>query len=200
MMHANIMYSDKDKRTHWSSPTITVDEAWAASFHNWSMYWNSTTLSLYLDGVQRNTISIKTASEPGVAPNPFQQQLYMILNQAIGGSNGGDPSKTQFPMRFEVDYVRVYQGGTAWPPSDPPSPPAPPTPGSVTACQKKCAANGKEGCCMFAVTTNRCVWHGGWHVQGGGGEPGMEACNCHVSATGASSCDGWNQNEVCAKH
>jgi len=24
-------------------------------------------------------------------------------------TNGGDPSKTEFPARFEVDYVRVYQ-------------------------------------------------------------------------------------------
>jgi hypothetical protein len=31
------------------------------------------------------------------------------LNQAIGGDNGGDPSATSFPMRYEVDWVRVYQ-------------------------------------------------------------------------------------------
>ena len=33
----------------------------------------------------------------------------MILNLAIGGTNGGDASETEFPARFEVDYVRVYQ-------------------------------------------------------------------------------------------
>jgi hypothetical protein len=33
----------------------------------------------------------------------------MLLNLAIGGQNGGDPSPTFFPNRFEVDYVRVYQ-------------------------------------------------------------------------------------------
>ena len=27
----------------------------------------------------------------------------------IGGTQGGDPSSTAFPSRFEVDYVRVYQ-------------------------------------------------------------------------------------------
>jgi hypothetical protein len=31
---------------------------------------------------------------------------------AIGGTSGGDPSKTQFPARFVVDYVRVYQKET----------------------------------------------------------------------------------------
>ena len=33
----------------------------------------------------------------------------MLLNLAIGGTQGGDPSKTPFPARFEADYVRVYQ-------------------------------------------------------------------------------------------
>ena len=30
----------------------------------------------------------------------------VLLSQAIG--EGGDPSGTKFPVRFEVNYVRVY--------------------------------------------------------------------------------------------
>ena len=41
--------------------------------------------------------------------NPFHDPEHIILNQAIGGQNGGDPAQTQFPIRFEVDWVRVYQ-------------------------------------------------------------------------------------------
>jgi hypothetical protein len=33
----------------------------------------------------------------------------MLLNLAVGGDNGGDPSQTVFPARFEIDYVRVFQ-------------------------------------------------------------------------------------------
>jgi hypothetical protein len=33
----------------------------------------------------------------------------MLLNLALGGAHGGDPAKTIFPRRFEIDYVRVYQ-------------------------------------------------------------------------------------------
>ena len=40
--------------------------------------------------------------------NPFAKPHYILLNLAIGG-HGGDPEKTKFPMRYEVDYVRVYQ-------------------------------------------------------------------------------------------
>ena len=32
----------------------------------------------------------------------------LLLNQAIGGTSGGDPSKTEFPVRLEVDWVRVF--------------------------------------------------------------------------------------------
>ena len=41
--------------------------------------------------------------------NPCLQPPYMLLNLAMGGMNGGDPSQTSFPNRFEIDYVRVYQ-------------------------------------------------------------------------------------------
>lgn len=33
---------------------------------------------------------------------------YIWLNLAVG-ANGGDPSETEFPMKYYVDYVRVYQ-------------------------------------------------------------------------------------------
>ena len=33
----------------------------------------------------------------------------MLLNLAVGGINGGDPEKTSFPRKLEVDYIRVYQ-------------------------------------------------------------------------------------------
>lgn len=38
----------------------------------------------------------------------FDQPQYMLLNLALG-ANGGDPSATQFPINYEVDYFRVYQ-------------------------------------------------------------------------------------------
>jgi hypothetical protein len=44
---------------------------------------------------------------PGL-PHPFQQPHYLLLNLAVG-SNGGDPTPADYPARFEVDYVRVYQ-------------------------------------------------------------------------------------------
>jgi hypothetical protein len=40
--------------------------------------------------------------------NPFRQPHYILLNLAIGG-NGGTPADTTVPLRYDVDYGRVYQ-------------------------------------------------------------------------------------------
>jgi hypothetical protein len=41
--------------------------------------------------------------------SPFKQKEYMLVNLALGGNNGGSLSGTTFPVRYEVDYVRVFQ-------------------------------------------------------------------------------------------
>jgi hypothetical protein len=41
--------------------------------------------------------------------NPFHGPAYLLINQAIGGQHGGDPSDTRMPLKYEVDWVRVYQ-------------------------------------------------------------------------------------------
>ena len=42
--------------------------------------------------------------------NPFREtSQFLILNLAIGGTAGGDPSDSPFPSRYEIDYVRVFQ-------------------------------------------------------------------------------------------
>ncbi len=74
------------------------------------MDWDSRSIKLYVDGTVLNSTDLKdTMNEDEEARNPFHQPHYMILNPAIGGTAGGDPSATEFPARFEVDYVRVYQ-------------------------------------------------------------------------------------------
>ena len=65
-------------------------------------------IKLYIDDELLNeTLLSETVNPDG--KNPFKQPHYILLNLAIGGQNGGDPSNTKFPTRYEVDYVRVYQ-------------------------------------------------------------------------------------------
>lgn len=86
------------------------DPAWSSKFHVWRMDWDSDEIQLFVDDLLLNTINLKeTFNQGGDKANPFREPHYILLNLAIGGTNGGDPSGTVFPARFEVDYVRVYQ-------------------------------------------------------------------------------------------
>ncbi len=87
-----------------------ADPNWSQKFHVWRMDWDEKSINLFVDGLLLNSTDLKnTVNEDSEGRNPFQQPHYIILNLAVGGTSGGDPSATRFPARFEVDYVRVYQ-------------------------------------------------------------------------------------------
>lgn len=111
---ANIACRGGDGRAEWFSKTKPADAlggtAWSSQFHVWRMDWDSASIALYMDEQLMNKTTLdKLVNKDGSGINPFKQPHYMLLNLAIGGQNGGDPSHTAFPNRFEVDYVRVYQ-------------------------------------------------------------------------------------------
>jgi beta-glucanase (GH16 family) len=83
------------------------DPGWAKKFHIWRMDWTSESIQLYMDDVLLNKTLLSETINPD-GSNPFTKPQYLLLNLAIGG-NGGDPAKTIFPIRYEVDYVRIYQ-------------------------------------------------------------------------------------------
>ncbi|MCD7973454.1 MAG: family 16 glycosylhydrolase [Candidatus Azobacteroides sp.] len=80
---------------------------WADNFHIWVMDWTEEYIRFYLDDVLLKQVNLSRTINPD-GFNPFQQKHYLLLNLALG-SNGGNPSGTTFPLRYEIDYVRVYQ-------------------------------------------------------------------------------------------
>jgi len=82
---------------------------WAERFHVWRLDWVAREIRIYVDDLLLNRTAIVESQrlKPG-QPHPFQQPHYLLLNLAVG-SNGGDPAPADYPARFEVDYVRVYQ-------------------------------------------------------------------------------------------
>jgi len=101
-------------KAEWHSNTFGIDslggEKWSSEFHIWRMDWDEHAIALYMDDHLLNKVElIQLMNKDSTNINPFKQPHYMLLNLAIGGKNGGDPSNTKFPNRFEVDYVRVYQ-------------------------------------------------------------------------------------------
>jgi beta-glucanase (GH16 family) len=77
------------------------------SFHNFSMEWEPNRVKIFLDGI---LYFDKTNMDLAPYPWVFDQRFHLILNLAVGGSWGGNPTaSTIFPQTMEVDYVRVYQ-------------------------------------------------------------------------------------------
>jgi len=111
---ANIACLGTNKKPEWFSNTFKVDSlggnAWTKKFHVWRMDWTEEYIALFCDDQLLNQVTLdQVANKNGSNFNPFKQPHYMLMDLAMGGLNGGDPSQTQFPSRMEVDYVRVYQ-------------------------------------------------------------------------------------------
>ncbi|MGO9260978.1 MAG: family 16 glycosylhydrolase [Bryobacteraceae bacterium] len=111
---ANLIWAGRGGFGRWTSFTRRkpiasfADPQWAAKFHIWRMDWDEHRIVISVDGEVLNDSDLNQAANPD-GKNGFRQAQSIILNLAIGGTAGGDPSATEFPARFEVDYVRIYQ-------------------------------------------------------------------------------------------
>lgn len=82
-------------------------------FHIYSILWEPDDILFFIDNVKTATLYRNfTDTSTGW---PFDQEFYVILNLAIGGTMGGTIDDTIFnnPVQMKVDYVRFYQLDTA---------------------------------------------------------------------------------------
>jgi beta-glucanase (GH16 family) len=121
---ANVAWSARDnppghsRRGHqiweawWDDRRIPLAELggaeWARGFHVWRLDWDEHDIRIYVDDRLLKHVELKH-TENTDGESAFRRPHYLLLNLAVGGTQGGDPSMTEFPGRFEVDYVRVYQ-------------------------------------------------------------------------------------------
>jgi hypothetical protein len=102
------------KGTQKGSSTPTDYSQW----HTYTVDWSSGGVKWYLDGKEYYSYAPDNFNDS--SKWPFNQQFYIILNVAVGGSwggfcfNGGRPScssNSDFgsPQVMQVDYVRVYK-------------------------------------------------------------------------------------------
>lgn len=99
--------SSKTPFTHFTDR----DPQWADKFHLWRMDWDEQSIRLYLDDELLNEIPLSSTvnGSIGHGTNPFTRPQYLLLNLALGGDNGGPIDDSAMPMRYEIDYVRVYR-------------------------------------------------------------------------------------------
>lgn len=115
---ANVAWG-KDRRfdAEWRSTARPLshftanDKQWAGKFHVWRMDWDETSIKLYLDGELLNSVPLSETvnGSYGNHTNPFRQPQYVLLNLALGGMHGGEIDSGAMPMKYEIDYVRVYK-------------------------------------------------------------------------------------------
>ena len=73
-----------------------------SGFHTFAVKWTEGELVFYVDGRETNRYR---------SGNVSNEEMYLIVNLALGGSWGGkvDDGSTPFPARYEIDYIRAYQ-------------------------------------------------------------------------------------------
>lgn len=107
---------DHPSRATWQARKIplselTDDPDWDDAFHTWVMDWSEDEISLWLDGQLLNRIDLQDVKNnpDATTEHPFHQPHYLLLNLALGGNRGGSVEDTEFPSRYEIDYVRIFQ-------------------------------------------------------------------------------------------
>ena len=86
--------------------TTMVPDACDA-FHNYQLKWDAEQIVIGVD--DNYYFQFVNPKDGDLRKWPFSAPQYLLLNIAIGGDLGGPVNDAIFPVRMEVDYVRVYQ-------------------------------------------------------------------------------------------
>lgn len=74
---------------------------YSQNFHTFGMKWEPGKITWYVDGQERNSHS---------DGNVAWEDMYLLVNLAVGGWWPGEPDgNTEFPARYQIDYIRAYQ-------------------------------------------------------------------------------------------
>ena len=87
--------------------TIFVKNA-TEKFHVYRLDWTPEKIEAFVDDEKYFST---TNTEKTYEAWPFDQNFYLILNQAVGGNWGGKEGidESIYPQKFYIDYVRIYK-------------------------------------------------------------------------------------------
>ncbi len=105
VVHGTLHWSNAGQPASYGQAYTLNDGLFADEFHVFSIVWDESFITWYVDDVEFNKVDI-TPEEL----SEFQQEFFFIFNVAVGGNWPGSPNaNTSFPQRMVVDYVRVFQ-------------------------------------------------------------------------------------------
>jgi beta-glucanase (GH16 family) len=99
----------ENKFIHHRVRRMPWDISFQEEFHTYAIEWSEDGISWFLND---ELVKRRTPDEWGATSGcaPFDQRFHLIMNLAVGGKFPGNPSSsTEFPARFEIQTVRVYQ-------------------------------------------------------------------------------------------
>lgn len=96
-------YSGAGGLTRWNRQDHDI----ADDFHTFAVEWDAEGIEWFYDDESFYEIG---PDDLGGREWVFDQPFFLILNLALGGTFGGNIAlDLEFPIRYEVDYVRVFQ-------------------------------------------------------------------------------------------
>ena len=94
--HYPVYFGGNAKVATTMVPTATTE------FHVYKLEWTPVSMQIFVDDKLFHTL-------PNSPSIPYNQNFFMILNIAMGGTLGGAIDPAFKSTTFEIDYVRVYQ-------------------------------------------------------------------------------------------
>lgn len=100
-------YSSENNWQGQDTSPVLPSGTFADEFHVFSIVWNSSSISWYLDDATQPFHVIDTTPSH---TSELRGQFFLLMNIAVGGNFLPNPdASTVFPQSMIVDYVRVYQ-------------------------------------------------------------------------------------------
>ena len=108
IIHWNIHTEAYNHTINTNKGTSATFTSPSDNFYTYGLEWFEDYMIWTVDGVEQYRFD----KEPnGYTVWPFDQEFYLILNVAVGGTWGGSQgiNDNVFPQKMEVDFVRVYE-------------------------------------------------------------------------------------------
>ena len=100
----------------WILTHDTATSGATSGFHTYGADWKPDSMTFLVDGKVTGVVTPKDLA-PGQSW-PLNSRQYLLLNVAVGGNHPGAPDgSTPDQASMKVDWIRVYDNGSALPPS-----------------------------------------------------------------------------------
>jgi beta-glucanase (GH16 family) len=80
----------------------------STGFHTYGIIWNANMMQFFVDDPSAPFFTATPSNLPSGDTWPFNANIFLILNVAVGGTLGGSTSSLTNPQPLIVDYIRWY--------------------------------------------------------------------------------------------